>query len=345
MGGVTVFELGLRLPWHKPSLAKAVRTVYLRNAVFLFSQYNRLGGRTASYPNIIQSLADRLSCLSLGAPLRSFLKHGTVRAVHRRRAPCALPPGAETRAPYTPRACRENTQTERRQDAHVLRLETLILQFSCERLGHCCGLHCRDDEQDWLFILCYLGCRGTQKSCQVQLHRNRRVLYAALWNTRVLCCFMPLQLLRCPADDASIALSKYSGWGRARRRARDSVGGAGGSCNGSMICVCACVFWKERSNFCHSLTLACFGVKYGCEGLDTSSQVRTRSREKTSSAALFAAHAVSICCMLSPPAPCASVVSLSLSPDFEMQFYWLHNTQHRVRSRFNHISSRAQLQI
>ncbi len=34
-------------------------------------------------------------------------------------------------------------------------------------------------------------------------------------------------------------------------RARDSVGGAGGSCNGSMICVCACVcvFWKERSNF------------------------------------------------------------------------------------------------
>ena len=72
----------------------------------------------------------------------------------------------------------------------------------------------------------------------------------------------------------------------------------------------------------------------------TSRQVRTRSREKTSSAALFAARAVSICCMLSPPAPCASVVCLSLSPDFEMQFYWLHNTQHReadlITSRVEH---------
>ncbi len=50
LGGVTVFELGLSLPWHKPILAKAVRTVYLRNAVFLFSQYNRLGGRNGLLP-------------------------------------------------------------------------------------------------------------------------------------------------------------------------------------------------------------------------------------------------------------------------------------------------------
>jgi hypothetical protein len=40
LGGVTVFEMGLSLPWHKPILAKAVRTVYLRNAVIF--QYNRL---------------------------------------------------------------------------------------------------------------------------------------------------------------------------------------------------------------------------------------------------------------------------------------------------------------
>ncbi len=37
MGGVTVFEMCLSLPWHKPILAKAV---YLRNAVIF--QYNRL---------------------------------------------------------------------------------------------------------------------------------------------------------------------------------------------------------------------------------------------------------------------------------------------------------------
>jgi hypothetical protein len=33
LGGVTVFEMGLSLPWHEPVLAKAVRTVNLRNAV------------------------------------------------------------------------------------------------------------------------------------------------------------------------------------------------------------------------------------------------------------------------------------------------------------------------
>ena len=36
---VTVFEMGLSLPWHEPVLAKAVRTVYQRNAVIF--QYNR----------------------------------------------------------------------------------------------------------------------------------------------------------------------------------------------------------------------------------------------------------------------------------------------------------------
>ena len=40
MGGVTVFEMGLSLPWHEPVLAKAVRTVYLKNAVIF--QYNPL---------------------------------------------------------------------------------------------------------------------------------------------------------------------------------------------------------------------------------------------------------------------------------------------------------------
>ena len=34
--------MGLSLPWHEPVLAKAVRTVYLRNAVLF--QYNRLEG-------------------------------------------------------------------------------------------------------------------------------------------------------------------------------------------------------------------------------------------------------------------------------------------------------------
>ena len=49
MGGVTVFEMGLSLPWHKPILAKAVRTVYLRNAVtfqervlFIGTQFSNL---------------------------------------------------------------------------------------------------------------------------------------------------------------------------------------------------------------------------------------------------------------------------------------------------------------
>jgi len=59
---------------------------------------------------------------------------------------------------------------------------------------------------------------------------------------------------------------------------------------------------------------------------------RCRSRAQPSSAALFAARAVSICCMLSPPAPCASVVCLSLSTDSEMQFYWLHNFRFNLES-------------
>jgi hypothetical protein len=40
LGGVTVFEMGLSLPWHEAVLAKAVRTVYQRIAVIF--QYNRL---------------------------------------------------------------------------------------------------------------------------------------------------------------------------------------------------------------------------------------------------------------------------------------------------------------
>jgi hypothetical protein len=50
LGGVTVrvFEMGLSLPWHEPVLAKAVRTVFQRNAVIF--QYNSVGGRAASHP-------------------------------------------------------------------------------------------------------------------------------------------------------------------------------------------------------------------------------------------------------------------------------------------------------
>jgi len=59
--GVTVFEMGLSLPWQEPVLAKAVRTVYQRSAVIF--QYNPLKAN----PNIIQSLADRLSCPTLGS--------------------------------------------------------------------------------------------------------------------------------------------------------------------------------------------------------------------------------------------------------------------------------------
>ena len=62
--------MGLSLPWHEPVLAKAVRTVYQRNAVIF--QYNRLEAERPLTQNIIQSLADGLSCLSLGAPLRSI---------------------------------------------------------------------------------------------------------------------------------------------------------------------------------------------------------------------------------------------------------------------------------
>ena len=57
--------MGLSLPWHEPVLAKAVRTVYLRNAVIF--QYNSVGSRTASHPTIIQLL--RAVCLvSLWGP-------------------------------------------------------------------------------------------------------------------------------------------------------------------------------------------------------------------------------------------------------------------------------------
>ena len=33
LGGVTVFEMGLSLPWHEPVLAKAVRTGYQRSVI------------------------------------------------------------------------------------------------------------------------------------------------------------------------------------------------------------------------------------------------------------------------------------------------------------------------
>jgi len=62
LGGVTVFEMGLSLPWHEPVLAKAVRTVYLRNAVTF--QYNRL---EAEQPPTHTSFSP---LRSLGAPLR-----------------------------------------------------------------------------------------------------------------------------------------------------------------------------------------------------------------------------------------------------------------------------------
>ena len=58
--GVTVFEMGLSLPWQEPVLAKAVRTVYQRSAVIF--QYNPLKAN----PNISPS---RTVCLvQLWAP-------------------------------------------------------------------------------------------------------------------------------------------------------------------------------------------------------------------------------------------------------------------------------------
>jgi len=59
LGTVTVFEIGLSLSRHELVLAKAVRTIICEMPVYS----NIIGQRpTASYPNIIQSLADGLSC-------------------------------------------------------------------------------------------------------------------------------------------------------------------------------------------------------------------------------------------------------------------------------------------
>jgi hypothetical protein len=68
LAGVTVFEMGLSLPWHEPVLAKAVRTVYLRNAVIF--QYNTVGGRAASHPKHHSVPRGPSVLSSLGAPLR-----------------------------------------------------------------------------------------------------------------------------------------------------------------------------------------------------------------------------------------------------------------------------------
>ena len=64
--GVTVFKMGLSLPWHEPVLAKAVRTVYLRNAVIIGWRLNGLLPKHHSVPRGPSVLS------SLGAPLRSF---------------------------------------------------------------------------------------------------------------------------------------------------------------------------------------------------------------------------------------------------------------------------------
>ena len=71
---VTVFEMGLCLPWHEPVLAKAIRTVYLRNAVIF--QYNSVGGRAASHPNHHCGSQQTL-CLvpSLGCPTLVAHRH------------------------------------------------------------------------------------------------------------------------------------------------------------------------------------------------------------------------------------------------------------------------------
>ena len=75
LGGVTVrvFEMGLSLPWHEPVLAKAVRTVFQRNAVIF--QYNSVGGRAASHPKHHCGSQQTL-CLvpSLGCPTLVYVK-------------------------------------------------------------------------------------------------------------------------------------------------------------------------------------------------------------------------------------------------------------------------------
>jgi len=64
LGGVTVFEMGLSLPWHEPVLAKAVRTVYQRSAVTF--QYNPL---EAEQPLTQPSFSPWTVCLVLsGGP-------------------------------------------------------------------------------------------------------------------------------------------------------------------------------------------------------------------------------------------------------------------------------------
>ncbi len=93
MGGVTVFEVGLSLPWHKPTLAKAVRTVYLRNAVIF--QYNLL---EAEQPPTQTSFSpSRTVCLVLsGGPTsvtttttRLFIRrHHVLRRTHTRIGRC-----------------------------------------------------------------------------------------------------------------------------------------------------------------------------------------------------------------------------------------------------------------